>query len=89
MTVTIDVKLNDIGRGSGNYSVSATFTDDTKPQGEQDTFVNEIQSARIDTPEQKTALWAELKKLYVAKLVAVRPTAAVEVEGKTWLEKEI
>ena len=89
MTVTVDVKLNEIGRGSGNYSVSATFTDDTKPQGEQDTVVNEIQSVRIDTSEQKTALWTEIKKLYSAKLTAVRPTAAVEVAGKTWIEKEI
>lgn len=90
MAVTVDIKLNEIGKGSGNYSVNAIFTDDTKPTDEQETIVNDIQSARVDTPEQKKHLWDELKKLYDDKLVAVvRPTADVEAEGKAYLEKEI
>lgn len=89
MTIFADVKLNEIGKGSGNYSITATITDDTKPAGEQETIINDIQSARVDTPEQKAHLWGEIKKLYAAKTTAVRPTASIEAEGKAYLEKEI
>ncbi len=89
MAITVDVKLNELEKGSGNYSVTATFVDDSKPQDEQETIVNDIQSTRVDTPEQKKHLWDEILMLYDIKVAAVMPTAAVEAEGKAYLEKEL
>ncbi len=89
MAITVDIKLNEIGKGSGNYSVTAKITDDAKQVGEQEVIINDILSTRIDTPEQKKSIWDNVIKYYNAKIAAIRPTADVEVEGKSYIEKGI
>lgn len=89
MAITVDIKLNELEKGSGNYSVTAKITDDAKPVGEQEVIINDILSTRIDTPEQKKSIWDDVIKYYNAKITAVRPTADVEAEGKSYIEKGI
>lgn len=81
---TWQVKISDIG--NGNYCVTATVTDDTKPVGKQMATVL-ILSTRFDTPEQKTSTWADIKATYAARIAKVDPVIALEAEAKTYLEK--
>ncbi len=87
MAIIAEVTLNELKKGTGNYSVSAVIFDDTKLTDKQ--VVNDITSARVDTPEQKKALWDEIIKLYKAKVNAIKPIAAVEAEAKAYIEKEL
>lgn len=84
MALTSQVRISDIG--DGNYSVSATITDDTRPADKQTETVS-VLSTRFDTPQQKTDAWANLKTQYVAKIAKIDAIAAIEVEAKDYLEK--
>jgi len=89
MAIIAEIKLVELKNGrkpSGSYSVNAAITDDSKPVDQQKMEVNDILSARIETPEQKKALWDEIIKLYHAKCTAVSPTANVEDEAKVYIE---
>jgi len=86
MALICEVKLNELGKGSGNYSVVATITDDTKPVETRTVVVNEISSARIDTEKQKTDLWENIWIHYQAKLTTSTSLVPVENEAKEYLE---
>ncbi len=86
MAITWDVKVNEIGN-SNSFSINATITDDTKSVGNQ-VETAAILSAKMDTPERKKQVWDGLKKQYNEKVGNTDITAALEVEGKDYLEKK-
>lgn len=85
MAVTWTVTINELGANSGNYSVAALVTDDTKPVGRQTENVS-VQG-RMDNQAQKDALYASLKSMYLAAAAKTAALATMEADAKTALEK--
>lgn len=86
MAITWNVRINELGSGSGNYSVSAEVTDDTKPADHQTETVS-VASCKFATAAQKNAVYAELKSQYQSKVDKAVVISALESEAKTALEK--
>ena len=86
MAVTWNVNVVELGRGSGNYSVSAIVHDDTKPVGYQDENVS-VSSGKLDTPEHKKQVWDELYRQYQEKTSTANICASLAADAKNDLEK--
>lgn len=86
MAITWNVKINELGSGSGNYSVAAEVTDDTKPVDHQTETVS-VSSCKFSTVAQKNAVYAELKSQYQTKIDKTAVISALESDAKTALEK--
>lgn len=89
MAISWKFSINEIGKavdvkGSGNYNISATVTDDTKPEGYQEETVSA--QGKYDTPERKDALHAALKAEYLKKAAATAVKAELELSAKTAVE---
>lgn len=85
MAISWKVSVSEQGNNSGNYSVSAKVTDDTKPIDHQNESVSVV--GRMDTEEQKKGLLDALKQQYQLKVIKVDALALIESESKTYLEK--
>lgn len=85
MAITYTVKISELGQNSGNYSVTAEVTDDTKPVAHQTKTV-QVLSAKLDTVERKKAVWDNLKTQYLEKIGKADVVSALESEAKEYLE---
>lgn len=85
MAITWNVTISERGVNSGNYVLGATVTDDTKPVGRQTENVSV--EGRMDTEEQKEALYAAMTQMYQAQATRTAALATLEAEAKTALEK--
>ncbi len=82
MAITYDMKVRELDK-AGNYSVTATVTDDTRQTPE----TISVLSTRFDTEEQKKACWDNIKAAYLAQIAKLDVITAIEAEAKAYLEK--
>lgn len=85
MAISWDVTVSEKGKGSGNFIVSATVTDDSKPVKDQ--IETPSVEGRMDNQQQKEGLFDALKQNYDDLVGKTDTTTALEAEAKTYLEK--
>ena len=85
MAISWKFSISEVGQ-SGNFSISAEVTDDTKVVDHQTETVA-IQG-RMDNQQQKEANFNALKQQYADKVAKVDVISALEAEAKAFVEKK-
>jgi len=85
MAISWKFSISEVGQ-SGNFSISAEVTDDTKVVDHQTETVS-IQG-RMDNQQQKEANFNALKQQYADKVAKVDVISALEAEAKAFVEKK-